>query len=605
MSKNVRQVKTNSQTSIQALAITSIFILAFLVSFSMKIASLFSDYGQTSWNPIVMIILMIKGKASWGILPTIIITLLTIIIISTAYFVYKNLPGNHKGKTRIDAAQKYLGGEDDYKTLSKEAVTAQAQSWFTSGPAVDQPGFMFGHAPGRPKKQFWGSWEDLYLIIFGPRMGKTTSQVIPAIVDAPGAVVTTSNKRDIVDDTIKLTSARGETWVFDPQNIAQGFEQKPWFFDPLDMIRRDPEKMDANAESLADIFRCAALGEPKGGDDYWVSSGRGILASMFLAAALDDQYQDNSSSAEVIDEKPKDDNSNEEDDPKPVTIHSRPITDVFTWITDPSDRTPIEILSRFPQWEKKKLDLLAMYNLPSQTRGGVFGQAKTMAAPLGFQSAKWIIPNAKAIKFSPYDFVRNGRPTMYILSKTGAGNAAALTTALVAAIMQEAERYGESCGGRLKVPLVAALDEAANVVKWPELPDLYSHYGSRSIILMTILQSYSQGVRVWGEEGMEALWSATPVLIYGGGVKDDTMLRKMEALIGDALMSTSSTSRSKDGRSTSTSYQERKILTQAELSALQQWRAIVFSSKRRPIIAELVPFWKREWPEEIKELLQK
>ena len=32
-------------------------------------------------------------------------------------------------------------------------------------------------------------------------------------------------------------------------------------------------------------------------------------------------------------------------------------------------------------------------------------------------------------------------------------------------------------------------------------PNLYSHYGSRGIVLMTILQSWSQGVEVWGEPG--------------------------------------------------------------------------------------------------------
>ena len=45
------------------------------------------------------------------------------------------------------------------------------------------------------------------------------------------------------------------------------------------------------------------------------------------------------------------------------------------------------------------------------------------------------------------------------------------------------------------------LDEAANVCRWRDLPNLYSHYGSRGIILMTILQSWSQGVEVWVSPG--------------------------------------------------------------------------------------------------------
>ena len=54
--------------------------------------------------------------------------------------------------------------------------------------------------------------------------------------------------------------------------------------------------------------------------------------------------------------------------------------------------------------------------------------------------------------------------------------------------------------------MVGVLDEAANVCRWRELPNLYSHYGSRGIVLMTILQSWSQGVEVWGRDGMRKLW---------------------------------------------------------------------------------------------------
>ena len=43
----------------------------------------------------------------------------------------------------------------------------------------------------------------------------------------------------------------------------------------------------------------------------------------------------------------------------------------------------------------------------------------------------------------------------------------------------------------------------------------YSHYGSRGICMMTILQSWSQGVEVWGRDGMRKLWSAANVKVYG------------------------------------------------------------------------------------------
>lgn len=83
------------------------------------------------------------------------------------------------------------------------------------------------------------------------------------------------------------------------------------------------------------------------------------------------------------------------------------------------------------------------------------------------------------------------------------------------------------------MPLVGVLDEAANVCRWRELPNLYSHFGSRGIILMTILQSWSQGVDVWGESGVRELWSASNVKVYGGGVSEDGFLDSLSKLIGD------------------------------------------------------------------------
>ncbi|GAA1979560.1 hypothetical protein GCM10009718_15440 [Isoptericola halotolerans] len=86
------------------------------------------------------------------------------------------------------------------------------------------------------------------------------------------------------------------------------------------------------------------------------------------------------------------------------------------------------------------------------------------------------------------------------------------------------ELAARSAGGRLATPLLGVLDEAANVCRWRELPNLYSHYGSRGIVPMTILQSWSQGVEVWGESGMKKLWSASNVKVYGGGVSEVAFL---------------------------------------------------------------------------------
>lgn len=525
---------------------------------------------SVSGNPFVTVGQVVSGKIPWT--PVAVVTLVVLCVVALVLLGLVVRWRVRKSGVRVDSAADQLASRKDIESLSKESVQAKASKWFSGDIARRFPGLRLGKVPGS-KMGLYSSWEDLYLIIFGPRMGKTTSQVIPAIVDAPGVVVTTSNKRDIVDDTIGVTAGRGQVFVFDPQRIAVGFEQEPWFFDPLDVIRRDSVLMDAAAVELADIFKTAALGAENSGDAYFSEGGRDLLARYFLAAAIDD----------------------------------RPVTDVFRWLSDESDKTPLMILRRDGQWLLVADALQGTYAITEKTRSGLFAQALLMAAPLGRrEAAKWVTASVGARRFVPDDFVRSGADTLYVLSKEGADNAAALTTALTAAVMKAAERYGEENGGRLPVPLVAALDEAANVVKWPQLPQLYSHYGSRSIILMTILQSYAQGVGVWGEEGMEALWSASSILLYGGGVRDEKMLTKLEALIGDYQEWSQSVSYSDGKRSVSKSKQERKILTVSELASLGDNRAVVFAAKRRPIVVELEPFWVRDyWPGDVQRALSR
>ena len=77
----------------------------------------------------------------------------------------------------------------------------------------------------------------------------------------------------------------------------------------------------------------------------------------------------------------------------------------------------------------------------------------------------------------------------------------------------------------MPIPMLIVLDEAANIVRWRDLPKQYSHFGSRGIVVMTILQSWAQGVRCWGAEGMDALWSAANIKVLGSGLDDAGFLR--------------------------------------------------------------------------------
>ena len=125
--------------------------------------------------------------------------------------------------------------------------------------------------------------EGSMLILGPPRSGKTSSLVIPSILDAPAAVVSTSTKADVLDATAFRRGVRGRCFVFDPSAtvaLPQGAHPLRW--SPL--VRcEDFETAVAMAHALASAARPgSALTESA----HWVERAEALLAPLLFAAAL-------------------------------------------------------------------------------------------------------------------------------------------------------------------------------------------------------------------------------------------------------------------------------------------------------------------------------
>ncbi len=362
----------------------------------------------------------------------------------------------------------------------------------------------------------------------------------------------TSNKRDVVDATRDVRATSGPVWVFDPQRIAA--EEPAWWWNPLSYVTDE-----VKAARLAEHFAAGSRDPGAKTDAYFDPAGQDLLAGLLLAAALD----------------------------------NRPITDVYTWLTRPTDDTAVGILDAH-DFRLVADQVAGVIGAPEKQRGGVYGTAQQMASCLTNRAvAAWVTPQGNANTrrhFDPAAFVRDGG-TLYSLSKEGRGTAGPLVTALTVAVVEAAEELAVlSPGGRLTTPLLAVLDEAANVCRWRELPNLYSHYGSRGIVIMTILQSWSQGVEVWGESGMKKLWSAANVKVYGGGVSEAAFLEDLSRIIGDYDRQASSVSYGRGHRTVSQQLHRERILDVADLAAMPKGRAIVLASGSRPTLIRTQPW---------------
>ena len=190
--------------------------------------------------------------------------------------------------------------------------------------------------------------------------------------------------------------------------------------------------------------------------------------------------------------------------------------------------------------------------------------------------------------FDPGGFAAS-TATLYLLSKSRSA-AAPLIAALTDTTMRAAEHRAEQMGGRLDPPMVVVLDEAANICRIADLPDLYSHLGSRGITPVTILQSYEQGVTVWGEAGMAALWGAATKKIIGAGVDSPRLARDLATLIGQHDVPVRSINYGEGRASESVSLRRQDILEPAAIRALPPGTALLLATGIKPALIHLTPW---------------
>lgn len=457
--------------------------------------------------------------------------------------------------SRYDHKAKYMATVEDMEELSPAHLEKEGERMGTREVGLGVPlGRMV--CPGGIELK--SSFEYVRVAIMGPRAGKTSGVVVRELMETTGPAIVTSNKRDVVDTTRGPRSERGLVRVQDIQQIVR--EKPTWWWNPLSFVH-DVE----TAERLTAILEASSTPkESKGSEPYFPVAGRQFLSSLLLAAALGD----------------------------------RPMSTVLAWVNKPDNREPLAIL-REHGFEGVQETLRGLIELTGKQRDGVTG---TAAPWVGFlrnpNYLAWIEPTGpddKRPQLNVDEFVASQADTLYLVSKEGAGSGRAITAALTMAILDAADRLGSrSKGGRLPRPLMACLDEAANVVRWPELPDLYSHYGSRGIILSVFLQSWTQGVEAWGEGGMKKMWSAANVQMVGKGVGEAAFLRELQELIGTRDVRSRSLSSGKGGRSSSWSIRKDNIFDISELRAIPKMRALVFSTGAPATYVKLEPWWMQD-----------
>lgn len=411
--------------------------------------------------------------------------------------------------------------------------------------------------PGAAGRTLYATWEDTLVAFMAPRSGKTTALSVPYVLSAPGAVIATSNKADLWAATaaIREHDTGGRVWLFDPQAITH--QPQAWWWNPLLRLHTVED-----ADRLAGHFVLTVADDRQ--RDLWGPAARDLLASLLLAAACS----------------------------------GGDLRNVSGWLTEPAVPTPCEHLQN-AGYAAMATSLRGAQNGAVETRDGIYQTARTAAKCLNDEAIiRWVIPPEDDLPvFDPDPFAASS-DTLYLLSKSRSA-AAPLIAALTDTTMRAAERHAERQGGRLDPPLPVVLDEAANICRISDLPDLYSHLGSRGIVPVTILQSYEQGVTVWGEPGMAALWGAATKKLIGAGVDSPRLARDLSTLVGQHDVTVRGVSY-QDGRpGENLSLRRQEILEPAQIRALPPGTAVLLATGVKPALIQLLRWYEGPHAERI------
>ena len=395
------------------------------------------------------------------------------------------------------------------------------------------------------------------LVLGPPRSGKTTTLVIPNVLAAPGAVITTSTKPEVMAATAAARGGdHGRCWLFDPG----GTTEAPPGVTP---IRWSPVAVcstwDESLLCARAMVGATRPGPPSGDAGHWLERAEATLAPLLFAASLS----------------------------------GRGMADVQSWVLRHDLSTAGDVLAG--RGAAVAADVLA--GIGDTHARELSGILSTTAGVLAAYRSTSALAVGERVNFDPGALVGT-TDTVFVCAPAReqellAPIAVAFIDAARAGAYQAARR------GELETPMSLVLDEAANIAPLPGLPSLLSEGGSQGVVTLACLQDLSQARDRWGPaaDGFLSLFGSKVVL---GGIGDLSTLELVSRLGGEIDVPARSVSRSPwwvrggGARSETWSAQRQRRLPVDAVHQQPPGSALLLSGPSAPCRVDLAPWWAME-----------
>ncbi|MGH9128827.1 MAG: type IV secretory system conjugative DNA transfer family protein [Acidimicrobiales bacterium] len=412
-----------------------------------------------------------------------------------------------------------------------------------------------------------GNWpatagfERCAMVLSPPRSGKTSAIVIPCVLGAPGAVVSTSTKTDVADVTAWVRSRRGRCWVFDP--LARTAPAPPLVaahWSPVSGC----EDWDAAVAMAHALVQAARPPDGTFFESHWRERADALLAPLLHAAGL----------------------------------ASLEIGWVLAWVLRRELSEPLAVIRSRAGAPLAAAVLDGMAATDHRERSGIFSTAAGVLRAYRSQAA---LDNAAVPDFDPWSFVRSS-DTLYIASP---GTDQDLVAPIVVGLLDQVRRatYARGPGA---APVVFALDEVANIAPLPDLAQIVAEGASQGLVTLVCFQDLAQARARWGvaAEGFFSYFGAKVIL---AGIEDLRTLELISALVGEHDVPVRSVTYPRNQLfvpnarravpSVTYSTQRRPRLSVAEVARGVPGSALTIVGATDMGWTRLVPYWGAPWNE--------
>lgn len=407
-----------------------------------------------------------------------------------------------------------------------------------------------------PAGSAWAEPQQAVLSLGPPRSGKTSSILIPNVLVAPGPVVATSTKPDVLSVSAPIRAAVGRCWLFDPTGTMPATPG-------LERVRWSPVAAATSWDDTLTVARgMTAAARPdglRGEAAHWTERAEALLAALLRAAAC-------------------------QGDDMRVVVH---------WVLRRQPEAALGTLAGRDGGLPRDV-LAGVCETDEREQSGIWSSAAGILAAYRSQAA---LDAATRPNFSPSELVET-TDTVYICAPA---RQQALVAPIVVAFLDQvrAGAYRAATLGRAKLPVLLALDELANIAPLPDLPSLVSEAGSQGVLTLGCLQDLSQARQRWGAaaEGFLSLFGTKLVL---PGIGDLATLELISQLAGEVDVpvrsSTGGAWRLSGARSPTVTWSTRRQrrLPVAAVNQLPSGSAIVLTGNRPPSPIALTPWWRDE-----------